>query len=188
MPNPYNLTLTAASWQKISGPWNACEDHVVAVKAGLGVKSITALQVIEMPGQTDKDAVFRALWLLARTDRRTAVYLAKKAAEHVLPIFEAKRPADKRPRECLRTIKRWLAGKATETELRTAYASARDDAYVAAYAAAFVAAYAAADVAAFAAADAAACAAADAAAERKWQRAMITRELRKLRDGLRGGA
>ena len=165
--NRYNLTLTPASWHTISSPnhWGACSDHVRPVKAGLpGLETITALEVITMPGQTDAEAVFRALWLLGWSDPRTARYLAEKCARHVLPTFEAKYPDDKRPRKCLNTIRRWLAGKATDQELAdaAAYAAAAD-----AYAADAAAAYAAAD--------------ADAAAyERKWQRTMITRELRKL--------
>ena len=116
------LTLTKASWAKITSKnhWNACSDDADPVKAAQGNRSIDALQVITMGGQSDTEAVFRALWLLERTDKRTAVYLGMRCAEHVLPIFETDFPDDKRPRRCIQTIKRWLKGRAGDAELEAA--------------------------------------------------------------------
>jgi hypothetical protein len=119
------------------------------------------------------------IWLLRKTGNLTHVQnvsIAVECAEHVLHIYEAKYPDDKRPRQAIEAAKAWLDNPCDATrnaadaaayaaDAADAAAYAADAAYDAAYAAAY-AAYAA-DAAAYAAAYAAY--AADAAAERLWQ-------------------
>jgi hypothetical protein len=126
-------------------------------------------------------------------DKPRLVTFAADCAERVLPKFEERHPADKRPREAVEAARAWVTCPSPETRAAanaayaaayTAYAAAyaayaanaADDAANAAYAAA-IAAYAAytANDAAYAAAYAA-YAAANAADERSWQ----TDRLRKL--------
>jgi hypothetical protein len=45
---------------------------------------------------------------------------ALRAAEDVLPLFEAKYPNDKRPRQALEVKRKWLRGEATDKELTDA--------------------------------------------------------------------
>ena len=66
--------------------------------------------------------------------RRECVALAIGWALRVLPSWEAVHPKDDRPRVALVTAARWLAGKATKEECRTA-ANASWSAYSAAAAA-----------------------------------------------------
>jgi len=110
---------------------------------------------------------------------RECVLRACDYAERVLPVFEAQRPGDDRPRKAIEAARACAAGTIGEREARKAAAAAADAADAAAAAAA-------ADAAAYAyAADAdAAYAAADAAArekERAWQAA-------RLREYLTGAA
>jgi hypothetical protein len=102
---------------------------------------------------------------------KTARLFACDCAEHVLPIYEAKFPDDKRSREAIAVARRYVQGKATKREFDKAWA-AGDAAWAAGDAAwaAGDAARVAGDVA-WEAGDAAGDAARDAAwyAERKWQ-------------------
>jgi hypothetical protein len=122
---------------------------------------------------------------------------AADCAEHVLPLFEAVRPRDPRPRRALELARAWTRGEVTMTEARTAAghanAAARDltgaarhAAYAAAQAAA-VAHVAAHELGAAAYAIKAAQAAApvgegDRAGrrERGWQRARLPKAIRGL--------
>jgi hypothetical protein len=93
-------------------------------------------------------------------DKPRLVTFAADCAERVLPKFEERYPADKRPREAIEAARAWVTCPSPETR---ATATAAD---AAAYAATATAAYADADAAAYAAAyaaDAAANAAAAAA-------------------------
>lgn len=55
---------------------------------------------------------------------------AANCAEHVLPLFEAERPDDERPRHAIEMARAWARGEVTMTEARTAAghanAAARD--------------------------------------------------------------
>ena len=166
---------------------------------------------VEIRGETLKDEdnekiCAHEMRLVRRCEgwnERTARLFACDCAERVLPIFEKAYPADKRPRQCIETARKFANGKATQEQLNAARdaawaaawdaagdaawaaagaaarAAAWDAAWAAAWAAAGDAAGAAARAAAWAAAGAAAGAAARAAAraaERKWQ----TKQLLKL--------
>jgi hypothetical protein len=133
------LKLGAAVWEAEAGPRTVRADN----------KTVAASA--------------RLLRLVGILSRDVLVAWAADCAEHVLPLFEARFPDDKRPR------------KAAAAD--AAYAAA-DAAYAAAYAAA-AAAYAAADAAAYAA-DAAYAAAYAAARrrERDWQNARLLEILR----------
>ena len=86
-------------------------------------------------------AIDDAMWIAPRVlTKEDAVRYAIFAAREVLPIYEAKHPADKRPRKAIEAAEEWLANPC---------AAAADAAYAAADAA-----YAAADAAYAAAADA----------------------------------
>jgi hypothetical protein len=66
---------------------------------------------------TDPDHQLLALW-------------AATCAEHVLPLFEAVKPADSRPRHALEQARAWVRGEITMSQSRTAaghaMAAARD--------------------------------------------------------------
>src|SRR3990167_277679 len=98
-------------------------------------------------------------YLPKETLQKFAIY----CAESVLPLFEAKYPDDKRPREAIAAAKEYMAGNITLKELGNKR-SAASAAYSAANAAAAYAAAHAAYAAAYAATNAAAAAYAYAAA------------------------
>lgn len=56
---------------------------------------------------TDEDHVLLALW-------------AAECAEHVLPLFEAERPDDARPREAIAAIRAWTRGELPMMQSRAA--------------------------------------------------------------------
>ncbi len=66
---------------------------------------------------TDSDHHLLALWAAA-------------CAEHVLPLFEAVKPADSRPRHAIEQARAWVRGEITMTQSRAAgghaMAAARD--------------------------------------------------------------
>lgn len=63
-------------------------------------------------------------------DHRLLAEWAAACAEHVLPLFEAVRPDDPRPRRALALVRAWVRGDASMTEARAAgghaNAAARD--------------------------------------------------------------
>ncbi len=133
-------------------------------------------------------------WLLWYARRKSliskeiAVRIACFAAREVLPIFEKRRPDDKRPRLAIEAAEAWISHPCAETRAAAyaayaayaaAYAAAAADAAVDA-AAADAAAYAAAAAADAYAAAAAAAAAADAASARKKMKIKICTFIRSL--------
>ncbi len=65
------------------------------------------------------------IWAIVRlVDRKTWVRFALACARRVLPLFERKRPGDKRPRECCDTVGLWLRRRATDEQARAAAANA----------------------------------------------------------------
>ena len=67
---------------------------------------------------------------LQDADHRLLAVWAADCAEHVLPLFEAVRPADARPRQAIDQARAWVRGEITMSEARTAAgkanAAARD--------------------------------------------------------------
>jgi hypothetical protein len=67
---------------------------------------------------------------LTDTDHHLLALWAAACAEHVLPLFEAMRPEDPRPREAIALARAWTRGEITMTQARTgaghANAAARD--------------------------------------------------------------
>ena len=64
-------------------------------------------------------------WAAAHTGssgRRLVVAWAADCAERVLPVWEARRPSDSRPRDAIALVRRWLADpeSVTQRELRAA--------------------------------------------------------------------
>jgi hypothetical protein len=57
---------------------------------------------------------------LTERDHHLLVAWAADCAEHVLPLFEAARPDDPRPRHAIDMARAWTRGKVTMTESRTA--------------------------------------------------------------------
>jgi hypothetical protein len=137
-------------------------------------------------------------------DHRSLVLWAMDCAEHVLPSFEEKYPADPRPRKAIEAGRAWVRGEMTMSEARAAafaaHAAARDADPGAARAAARAAGHAAATAhvaghavhAATYAVNAATCAAdpTDAAAasarERAWQYQHLAPHLRPVAFPARG--
>ena len=102
-------------------------------------RPIAIATILESNGQAD------AFWSLRATQEPSDQFtrlLACDFAEHVLPIFEARRPNDQRPRKAIEVARRFARGQADRDELIAARkgAAAAD----AAAAAAAYAAYAAA--------------------------------------------
>lgn len=108
MTSDYDLTMTPVPWSTIFG-WGACQKHSETIFEALGENSITALQVIEVE-QSDWEAIYRSLWLLERTDKRTAIYVAMELAKH----------SEKQSFAHLETMERWLRRKASDQELNIA--------------------------------------------------------------------
>ena len=82
----------------------------------------------------------RLLRRIEAWDERTQRLLACDCAEHVLPLWEARFPNDKRPREAIAVARRFARGEATLEELQAAWAAACDTAWAATWAAARAAA------------------------------------------------
>ena len=183
-----------------TGKWRSVRGKLVACQRGLHVVTAeqlppwAALDAVVWEVETAGDVIdagdkhvarkARLVRKVGTLDRRTLVTFAADCAERVLPIFEKKYPEDDRPRKAIEMLRRWLAGEASESELRAAADAAFDArAYAArAYAAeasraaaAAAAADAAAADAAYAAASAAAAAyaAASRAKEQEWQGARL---------------
>jgi hypothetical protein len=57
---------------------------------------------------------------LTDADHRLLALWAAGCAEHVLPLFEAARPADPRPRRALEQVRRWARGEVRMSESRAA--------------------------------------------------------------------
>lgn len=147
----------------------ACKDRYRVLLEHIGQRyhddqPITLLTVLASNGFFDTLWCLRAVPPEQEAERdRLAREVACDFAEHVLPIYEAAYPNDKRPRQAIETARKYLQGLATEAEL----ANARRDAIAAANVTASLAAIAAANVTASAAN--AAIITATAAAEREWQ-------------------
>jgi len=156
------------TWRQVEGSLRPCENGLHLLRATDIRQWMRAGILWEVEAGTeqidhgDKVVVRRARLIrkAATLDDKTLRLLAADFAEHVLPIFEKKRPGDMRPREAIAAARAFARGEIGAGELQEKRAAA--------YAAA-AAAYAAAD-AAYAAADAA-----DAArkAEREWQNRRI---------------
>lgn len=165
---------TVGKWRTVKGPLEACRN---------GLHFVTLAQLPEWLGPTicpfepaegteivdggNKWACRKGRigGPLATWNARTQRLFAADCAEHVLPIFEKRYPADTRPREAIAVARRFANGEATREELGAEFLAA--NAAAAANAAYDTAAYAAKYAANAAnAADAAANAAAN---ERKWQ-------------------
>lgn len=57
---------------------------------------------------------------LTDTDHHLLALWAAVCAEHVLPLFEAERPRDGRPREAIAQARAWARGEITMTQARSA--------------------------------------------------------------------
>ncbi len=57
---------------------------------------------------------------LTDADHRLLALWAAACAEHVLPLFEAARPEDPRPRQAIEAARAWVRGEITMTQARTA--------------------------------------------------------------------
>jgi hypothetical protein len=160
------MATTTTDWTDDLRALGACSESIALAKGGGYATLDGAWAACDNPRWM--------LWYAGRMagargslGRRKIVVVACEIARLVLPIFEAKRPDDKRPRVAIETAERYARGEDVSlADIRAAYAADVDAAYDAAYAAAYAAhdaaydaAYAAADdadVAAYAAYDAAA--------------------------------
>ena len=87
---------------------------------------------VEIRGETLKDEdnekiCAHEMRLVRRCEgwnERTARLFACDCAERVLPIFEKAYPADKRPRQCIETARKFANGEATQEQLNAARAAA----------------------------------------------------------------
>ena len=195
---------TPGRWRSVRGPLVPCQNGLHPCREQDLVKWLApALWEVETDGEiieaSDK-VVARRARIVRRVETwndRTARLFAADCAEHVLPLFEAERPNDDRPRKAIEAARRFANGEATQEERAAAEAAAGAAARAAAEAAAGTAAWDAARAAARAAAwtatgtaagtaarAAAGAAAGDAAgaaaraaardAEREWQTARLT--------------
>ncbi len=66
-------------------------------------------------------------WLTRKVlSQRENVQLAVWCAEQVLPVFEAEFPEDKRPRQAIETVKRWLKGKVNMVKVEDVWKNIND--------------------------------------------------------------
>lgn len=151
-------------WVSVKGKLVPCKNGIHACTPGqaLGWLNDRAF-LIELGGKvidTDNKLCARKGRLVRELDWNPRLFAAD-CAEHVLPIFEEKRPNDKRPRKAIEAVRAYTRGEIDAAQLRAARGAAGGAAW---------AAWAARD-AAWAARDAAGAArdAAGAAAERTWQ-------------------
>ena len=146
---------------------NACKDRYTVFRlaaTALGYKGdntpVPLTVLLQTNGLDDTLWALRAVLPSEKALRnRLARLLACDYAEHVLPVFETRFPADPRPRAAIAVSRRYALGLATDDELRAARDAAWDAARHAAGTAARDAAWDAAWDAAEAARD----------AERFWQ-------------------
>jgi len=135
------------TWVRVRGGLIECQHGVHACTLEQSLAWLQAeAYVIELGGRVidggDK--------LLARSGRlirriegwnvRTARLFAADCAEHVLPVFEKKRPRNDRPRRAIATARAFAEGKASHDDLNAARAGARATARAGAGAAAWDAA------------------------------------------------
>jgi hypothetical protein len=105
--------------------WKPCPkyDKSALRKLAGRKKRMSGIQILAL-----KIPVADRFWAILRhgflSDKDLRLF-ACDCAEHVLGIFEAKYPEDKRPRDCIATARRFASGEATEQEL----AAARDAAW-----------------------------------------------------------
>jgi len=165
-------TWTPGEWMPpVKGKLVPCLNgyHVVSIEQlpmWLGERIFEAQTGEEIVHADDKSVVrtCRLIREFASWNERTARLFACDCAEHVLSLYEAKYPDDRRPRKAIETARRYAEGKAAVEELTDVWDAAWAAAEDAAGAAAWAAAWAAAEDAAWDAAGAAAGAAARAAA------------------------
>ena len=114
-------TLTV-EWLQEKGACQSGMDWFTAQKERNPVKVIRKLMV--------ENHFSRANWLIVwlMADKQYASYVVF-AAEQVLPIYENKYPADKRPRQAIEAAKKYIASPTAEN--RTAAWAAGDAAWVA---------------------------------------------------------
>jgi hypothetical protein len=157
------MATTTTDWTDDLRALGACSESIALAKGGGYATLDGAWAACDNPRWM--------LWYAGRMagargslGRRKIVVVACEIARLVLPIFEAKRPDDKRPRVAIETAERYARGEDVSlADIRAAYAAAAAATY-AADAAYADAAYAAAAAAVAAYADAAYAAAADVAA------------------------
>ncbi len=140
MANPsYTITVERLT------EWEACynEDKL----RDLVGDGITAIQVAAMTGVSVVDRIWCLLHEPIFTARELRI-LACRWANQVLPIYEAAYPGDDRPRNAIKTARRYADGLATEEELTVAAWAAAAAAGAAAAAAAAEASWAGASWAA----------------------------------------
>ncbi len=174
-------TWTPGEWMpEIEGELKPCRNgyHVVTLEQlpnWLGERIFEVEVGKEILPDDDKSVVrtCRLTRECAGWNERTARLFACDCAEHVLSLYEAKYPDDRRPRKAIEVARRYAEGTATREELAAARDAAREAAWAAA-GAAREAAWAARDAAEAAweaawAAEGAAAGAAARAAEQQWQ-------------------
>ena len=117
------------------GGWRKLLHHLGKTEAD--DESLNIMTILEANGIED------AVWCLRAFKYRDYCLFNADVAESVLSIFEAKYPKDARPRNAIKAIRDYKAGKMTREALVTEAAYAAYDAYDAydAYAAAAYAAY-----------------------------------------------
>jgi hypothetical protein len=109
--------------------------------------ALLALQPCDYPTRFDHLQACGADWfdrLKACDATKVARLLACDYAEHVLPLFEAWDPDDKRPRRAIEVARRYTDGLATADELDAAKNAAKDAVIIADWDASRTAAWAAA--------------------------------------------
>ena len=117
LPKVVNLTLCSSGW-------HGCEDGDILEYLNANIYEI------ETRGEVLKDSnkftaqQIRLVRKCAGWNEMTARLFACGCAAHVLKIFEKHRPSDKRPRETIKTARRFARGKATQEELAAAWDAA----------------------------------------------------------------
>ena len=184
-PQGYGRWPLDGSWlPKLTGNLIPCQHgyHVMSdvdLTEWCGPYDLWTVDIKYKPVPHNNKTVVRTARLVDKVgslDDRKLRLFAADCAERVLPLFEAKRPGDDRPRKAIEAARAYANGEITAAAWAAAWAAARaaagDAAWDAAWDAAGAAAWDAAGDAAWAAAgDAAGVAAWD--AERQWQAARL---------------
>jgi hypothetical protein len=102
-----------------NGPRDKLPAHVV--RSRLGQLAAEGAPGVILPKVRDPRFVtIRRGGVLTDSDHRLLALWAAACAEHVLHLFEAARPEDRRPRQAIEAARAWARGAIAMTEARTA--------------------------------------------------------------------
>ena len=122
---------TPGRWRTVSGPLVPCRHGLHLCRER---DLVTWLGPVIWEAEVDGEVIEEPDKVVARRARivrrvetwneRTTRLFAADCAEHVLPLFEARRPGDDRLRKAIETARAFANGEATREELAAAWSAA----------------------------------------------------------------